>query len=170
MRSLMAMLRPKGADAEALYDAVVAEARRPGWYVDGGVPDSIDGRFAVLSTLAALTMIRLEDGGEDAARQAVALSERFIADMDAQLREAGFGDPSVGKQVRLMVGSLANRVDRWRSAKTGDSPWDDVVAFSVHRMEPVGEAAATFAAEACRRFDEGIGGRDDRSIIEGRIG
>lgn len=169
MRSLMAMLRPKGADAEALYGAIVAEARRPGWYLDGGVPDTIDGRFAVLSTLVALVNIRLEDGGEEAARQAVALSERFIADMDAQLREAGFGDPSVGKQVRLMVGSLSNRVERWRSAKAGDSPWADVVAFSVHRMESVDEAAATYAAEACRRFDEGLGGQDDRAIIAGRL-
>ena len=170
MRSLMAMLRPKGADAEALYDAVVREARQPGWYLDGGVPDTMDGRFAVLSTLIALTIIRLEDGGEDAARQAVALTERFIADMDGQLRESGFGDPSVGKQVRLMVGSLANRADRWRSAKAESSPWDEVVAFSVHRSEPVSESAATYAGEACRRFDEGIGGRDDRAVIEGRIG
>lgn len=169
MRSLMAMLRPKGADAEALYGAVVGEARQPGWYLDGGVPDSMDGRFAVLSTLCALTIIRLEEGEEDAARQAVALTERFIADMDAQLREAGFGDPSVGKQVRLMVGSLSNRVDRWRSAKEGESPWDEVVAFSVHRGEPVDEAAATYAAEACRRFDEGLGGRDDRAVIDGRL-
>nr|WP_294851577.1 ubiquinol-cytochrome C chaperone family protein [uncultured Sphingomonas sp.] len=170
MRSLMAMLRPKGADAEALYGAVVAEARQPGWYIDGAVPDDVDGRFAVLSTLCALTIIRLEDGGEDAARHAVALTERFIADMDAQLREAGFGDPSVGKQVRLMVGSLANRVDRWRAAKDETSPWDEVVAFSVHRSESVSEAAATYAAEACRRFDEGITGRDDRAVIGGRIG
>lgn len=169
MRSLMAMLRPKGADAEALYGAVIKEARQPGWYLDGGVPDSMDGRFAVLATLGALTMIRLEEGGEAAVRHAVAFTERFIADMDAQLREEGFGDPSVGKQVRLMVGSMANRTERWRAAKDGSSPWDEVVAFSVHRSEPVDEAAATYAAEACRRFDEGLGGRDDRAIIEGRI-
>ena len=32
MRSLMAVLRPKAPDAGALYDSVVAEARRPAWY------------------------------------------------------------------------------------------------------------------------------------------
>ena len=66
MRSIMAMLRPRGADAGALYDAVVAEARRPAWYREGAVADSMDGRFAVLSSLTALTILRLEDGGEDA--------------------------------------------------------------------------------------------------------
>jgi cytochrome b pre-mRNA-processing protein 3 len=115
MRSLMAMLRPKAPDAGALYDAVVAEARRPAWYREGGVADSLDGRFAVLSSLAALAILRLENGDEDAVRHSVALTESFIADMDAQMREVGFGDPSIGKQVRGMVGALASRVDWWPS-------------------------------------------------------
>ena len=62
MRSIMAMLRPKRADAGTLYSAIVAEARRPAWYREGGVADSLDGRFAVLSSLAALTILRMEDG------------------------------------------------------------------------------------------------------------
>src|SRR5512146_374352 len=80
MRSLMAMLRPKGADAGALYNAVVAEARQPAWYREGGVADTMDGRFAVLSTLAARATLRLEDGEEEAVRHSVALTESFIAD------------------------------------------------------------------------------------------
>ena len=36
--------------------------------------------------------------------------------MDPQVRQAGFGDPSLGKQVRMMVGSLAAKVDQWRLA------------------------------------------------------
>jgi hypothetical protein len=32
MRSIMAMLRPKGSDAAALYAALVADARHPAWY------------------------------------------------------------------------------------------------------------------------------------------
>ena len=43
MRSIMAMLRHKGADAGALYDAVVSEARRPAWYREGAVADSMGG-------------------------------------------------------------------------------------------------------------------------------
>ena len=49
--------QPRGAE---LFGAVVAEARAPAWYRDGQVPDTIDGRFAVLSTVAALTIVRLE--------------------------------------------------------------------------------------------------------------
>ena len=170
MRSMMAMLRPKGADAGALYDAVVAEARRPAWYREGAVADTIDGRFAVLSSLAALTILRLEDGSEAAVRHSVALTESFIADMDAQMREEGFGDPSLGKQVRSMVGALASRVDRWRDARLGLVEWDDAVRFSVYRGEPPeAEAALTYTNEALRRFNEVLGGKSDREVIEGRV-
>ena len=98
----MAMLRPKGADAGALYDCrcCARPGGRPGTAREGST-DTLDGRFAVLSSLAALAILRLEDGDEDAVRHSVALTESFIADMDAQMREEGFGDPSIGKQVRL---------------------------------------------------------------------
>ncbi len=171
MRSLMAMLRPKGADAGALYDAVVAEARRPAWYREGAVADTMDGRFAVLSTLAALTILRLEDGGEETVRHSVALTESFIADMDAQMREEGFGDPSIGKQVRQMVGALASRVDRWRDARGDNAEWESAVHFSIYRNEPPeAEAAVTFSSEALRRFNEGLNGVSDRDLMEGRLG
>ena len=170
MRSLMAMLRPKAPDAGALYDAVVAEARRPAWYREGEVADSLDGRFAVLSSLAALAILRLEDGDEDAVRHSVALTESFIADMDAQMREVGFGDPSIGKQVRFMVGALASRVDWWRRARSGELDWSDAVRLSVYHDEPhESEAAVTYSSEALRRFNEGLGGFSDRALMEGHI-
>ena len=170
MRSLMAMLRPKGADAGALYNAIVAEARRPAWYREGAVGDTMDGRFAVLSTLTALAILRLEDGDEDAVRHSVAVTESFIADMDAQMREEGFGDPSLGKQVRLLVGALATRVDWWRRARSGEMEWSDAVRFSIYRDDPpLAEAAVTFSSEALRRFNEGLSGFVDRELIEGRV-
>ena len=170
MRSIMAMLRPKRADAGALYGAVVAEARRPAWYREGGVADTLDGRFAVLSSLSALAILRMEEGGEEAVRHSVAFTESFIADMDAQMREEGFGDPSIGKQVRSMVGALASRVDRWREARAGNGDWADAVRFSVYRdVPPTVESALTYASEALRRFDEGLSGAADRTVIEGKI-
>jgi len=170
MRSLMAMLRPKGPDAGALYGAVIAEARKPSWYREGKVPDSLDGRFAVLSTLTALTILRLEDGGEDSVRHSVALTESFIADMDAQMRQEGFGDPSIGKQVRSMVGALAVRVDLWRGVRDSDSGWDEATRFSIYKGEPpADESAVTFAMERVKGFNEHLSGTPDRTVLEGAI-
>ena len=168
MRSIMAMLRPRRADAGTLYEALVAEARRPGWYLDGGVPDSRDGRFAVLATVVAIAILRLEQGGEEAARHSVALTEAFIADMDAQLRQEGFGDPGIGKQVRATVGSLASRVDRWRGTLAGEAEWSDSVASSIYRDEPADEAARTFAGDSLRRLSESLGGAGDAEVMAGK--
>ena len=168
MRSLFNRWRTPRNDAGPLYAALVAEARRPAWYVEGGVADTLDGRFAVLASLVALAILRLEGGGEEAVRGSVALTESFITDMDAQMREQGFGDPSVGKQVRSMVGALASRVDRWRHARAGAVEWADAVRFSVYRDAlPAAETAATYAGEALRRLDEGLSGASDETLLKG---
>src|SRR5688500_16036342 len=119
-------------DASPLYAAIIAETRRPDWYRDAGVPDTMDGRFAVLTSLLALADIRLERGAGEAQALGPRLAEAFIGDMDAQMRQAGFGDPSLGKQVRMMVGSLASRVECWRLAVEAVEPWDEVAAKSLY--------------------------------------
>ena len=135
--------RSSEPDGTALYAAIVAETRRKEYYLAAAVPDTIDGRFAVLSSLLALTDIRLGRGDASAKALAPRLAERFIADMDVQMREAGFGDPSLGKQVRMMVGSLASRVDRWKGAIERDGDWHDATVASLYRDSPPDEAAIT---------------------------
>lgn len=150
------------ADAAPLYAAIVAEARQPHWYRDAGVPDTIDGRFSVLTTLLALTDLRLERGGASGRALGPRLAEAFIADMDAQMRQAGFGDPSLGKQVRMLVGSLAAKVDRWRDAIDSDGAWDETVRASLHHGPGPEETQAALAAtqnwwrRLCRANDAAI--------------
>ena len=78
---------------------------------------------------------------------------------------------SIGKQVRMMVGALATRVDKWRQAREGRSDWNETVRFSIYRdSPPEAEAALTYSTEALRRFNEGLSGFSDRELLEGRIG
>lgn len=156
------------ADAGSLYAAVVGEARQPAWYRDIGVPDTLDGRFAVLATLLALTDIRLERGADSARELGPRLTEAFIADMDAQMREAGFGDPSLGKQVRMMVGSLASRVDRWRRAVEALEPWDEATRASLW-SEPPAEAAVQKGVDATREWWRRLQEAPDSALGAGRI-
>jgi len=155
-------------DAGALYAAIVAEARRPEWYRDAVVPDTLDGRFAVLTSLLALADIRLERGADDARAIGPRLAEAFIADMDAQMREAGFGDPSLGKQVRMMVGALASKVDKWRLAVEAIQPWDEVAGTSLYGDSP--PDAADKGVEATRDWWRRLQQAGDSAIAEGRIG
>ena len=155
------------ADAAALYAAVVAEARRPDWYREAGIADTLDGRFAVLTSLLALTDIRLERGADEARALGPRLAEAYIADMDAQMREAGFGDPSLGKQVRTMVGALASKVDKWRLAVEAIEPWDEVALASLYGDAPPPQAEAGIAAT--RAWWQRLQRAGDGSLIEGRI-
>lgn len=153
---------------QPLFDALVAEARRPHWYVEGKVADSIDGRFAVLASLLALATVRLERGGAEARQAAVALAERFVATMDAEHRQMGVGDPALGKLVRKLMTALGRRVEQWRRATAGESDWDETVGASLYR----GEADPPGAAHSGRELGalwRRLEASSDRRLAEGRI-
>jgi len=117
--------------ADALFDGITAIARRPHWYVEGGLPDDIDGRFAVLATITALVILRFEQGGEVGNPLSAALTGRFAEVMDSEHRELGVGEPTLGKTVLRLVGSLERRVDLWRSAKRDSASWVDAAKNSL---------------------------------------
>lgn len=111
-------------DGTALFDWATAAARQRDWYVEGSVPDTIDGRFAVLSTVIALCCLRLEQLGREGDSLSVALTERFADVMESEHRELGIGDPTLGKTVLKLVGALERRVDAMRPAVAGTRAWD----------------------------------------------
>lgn len=156
--------RPALADARPLYAALVAEARQPRWYVEAGVPDTLDGRFAVLSTVMALADLRLGNGGDVARGLSPRLTECFVADMDAQLQQAGLGDPTLGKQVRKLVATLAHKIERLRG---GDDR--DAIARALYGdVEPAPDhldKAAGYVAD----FRARLAASDDTQLSEGSI-
>lgn len=101
-------------EAAALYEAVVARARQPHWYVAGGVPDTIDGRFDMVAAVMSMVLLRLERDVDTAAELSASLAECFIEDMDGQLRQQGVGDIMVGKHIGRMMGMLGGRLGAYR--------------------------------------------------------
>jgi len=135
----------------ALFDALTAEARQPHWYVEGHVPDTLDGRFGVLATIIALVLVRLECEGESGDHISVALTERFIHVMESEHRELGLGDPTLGKTVRKLVGMLARRTELWRATCAGESDWFEATRESLYKEDaPAG--ALRHSAKALNEF------------------
>ncbi|HKH28922.1 MAG TPA: ubiquinol-cytochrome C chaperone family protein [Sphingomicrobium sp.] len=169
INALFARLTGGPRRGHALFDLAVAEARRTHWFLEGEVPDTVNGRFAVLATIVALITLRLEQGGEEGAQATVALTERMVETLDAELREMGLGDPTLGKQVRGLVGAVAGRVERWRALASSDSDWAVEVRRSLYLDEEPSPNGARHGESALRSLWQRLAetGLDDLS--EGRM-
>lgn len=149
-----------------LFAAVTTKARQPHWYVEGKVPDTLDGRFAVLATIAALVLVRLEGSGDAGNTLAVALTERFIEVMEAEHRELGLGDPKLGRTVRKLVSSLAWRTDLWRRSSAGD--WTEATRQSLYKSN-VTPDALEHSARALRELRNKLDRLNVSDLAEGRL-
>jgi len=146
LRFLFPRLTADPARGAELFRWVVGQTRTPHWYVAGGMADTVDGRFAMLATIAALVMVRIERDGDSDPETAAALTERFVEAMTAEHREMGLGDPKLGRTVRKLVGALARRVELWRSAISRDG-WVEAARNSAYGgQEPSADALAHTAA------------------------
>ena len=102
-----------------LWHRVVAEARDPDWYRMCGVADSVEGRYDMITLVLTLVMLRLEDAG-DMGPATARLTELFVEDMEGQMREAGIGDPTVGKKINGLMESMNGRVGAYRDGLRSD--------------------------------------------------
>jgi cytochrome b pre-mRNA-processing protein 3 len=168
-RFLFPRLTSRSQRGTALFKAVVNEARQQHWYLLGKVPDTIDGRFAMVATIAALATVRLEQGSDAAREAAVALTERFVDSMDSEHREMGIGDPAIGKKVRKLVGSLGHRVDLWRDALRDSECWTDVAGESLFDDSPQSPVGADHCGQHLRLFWARLCGLSDEDLAEGRL-
>ena len=89
--------RRKDPHAAEIYGAIVARARLPVFYQGFGVPDTLEGRFVVLSLHLFAVLHRLKAGGGQALQLAQELADHFTADMETVLREIGISDLKIPK-------------------------------------------------------------------------
>ena len=137
---------------DPLYRAIVAAGRDPDWYRAGGVPDTVDGRFAMVAAITALVLLKLEALGEQGREPAVRLTELFIDDMDASLRQIGIGDYVVGKHVGRMMGALGGRLGAFREAEGDSRAFREAVQRNIFHDSPPSEAALGWTVERLARF------------------
>src|SRR5947207_10307860 len=102
------------------YGRIVEHARVPGFFIEGGVPDTIDGRFELICLHAFLYLHRLKREQKRAARLGQRFFDTMFADFDRSLREMGTGDLSVGREVRRMAQAFYGRVAAYEQGLAGD--------------------------------------------------
>ena len=161
--------KPEAPDAAAeAYRAIVAQSRQPRFYADWGVPDTVTGRFDMISLHLTLLLHRLRSD-ESAKLFTQALVDLFFKDMDRSLRELGAGDLSVPKKIRKMteifyalMAGINEAIDR------GDQPGVESVlkrnVLADADTSHVAELAAYLFAQA-----DSLSGQPLDAIAGGRI-
>lgn len=159
----------QAAIALPLYNAVVLRARSEHWYLDGAVPDSVDGRFDMIAAVLSMVLIRLE-GDPAGAELAARLTEQFIDDMDGQLRELGVGDVVVGKHIGKMMGMLGGRLGAYRDTiDRAPDDFDAGLVRNLYRSTPPAPAALAHVRDSLIALHRALADRPVATLAQGQL-
>jgi cytochrome b pre-mRNA-processing protein 3 len=157
IRLFSARRRARFRAASTLYARAVAQARLSAFYASLGVPDTIEGRFDLLSLHVALLCRRLARVGPEGRDLAQALFDTMFTDMEQNLREIGVSDTSMGRSVKTLAKGFFGRADAYGRALAGDEAIDVVLQRNLYggaEVAPVAiEAMARYVDGAARQLD-----------------
>ena len=150
-----------------LWHRVVEVAREPQWYAQGGIADTVAGRFDAITVVLGLVLLRLERSA--AVRGETArLTELFVSDMDGQLRQSGVGDAVMAKHMGKLMSALGGRIDAFRAALA--EPDDAALSAAVERNITMIEGAdAGAVAREMRVIAAALAQTDDAALLAGAI-
>ncbi len=132
--------------AARLYGACLQASRRPGLFLGFEVADTLEGRFEMLTLHLFAVIHRLMHVPGDDRELARLLSETFVDDMDAALRETGVSDVAVPRRMKKLYRSFAGRVSAYKGALEGaDGELAAAIARNVY-PDQQGRAAEELAA------------------------
>ncbi len=141
--SLFRRRDPNAAIVDALYLAVSEASRRPAFYADLGVPDTVEGRFDLLTLHAVLALRRLNALPAPAPDLAQDLVDATFRHFDHALRELGVGDISVPKRMKTLAEAFYGRAKAYEEALAAPEP--DALAEALSRNLFAGRPAVAAA-------------------------
>jgi cytochrome b pre-mRNA-processing protein 3 len=153
---------------ERLYVSAVNQARREALYERMGVPDTVEGRFELLTLHVILLVDRLKDASDAGKDVRQILFDVYLSNLDAALREMGVGDLAVGKRMRKLGEAFYGRARSYGAAFEALPDLRLLEETVVRTLAPHGtaESARDLAAyvAGCR---ESLAAGDTRSTIAG---
>ena len=141
--------RRKDPHAAEIYGAIVARARLPVFYQGFGAPDTLEGRFVVLTLHLFAVLHRLKSGNAQAFQMAQELADHFTADMETVLRELGISDLKIPKKVRGLTASGAALLRDYEEAL---SRGEEAFTATIARTLPLEGTSADDAASCLSAY------------------
>lgn len=162
---------PRREAAFRLYGGIVEAARRPEFFLAGGVPDTLDGRFELVALHAVLVIRRLNADHEATKDFAQELFDAMFADLDRALREMGTGDLGVGKQVKRMASGFYGRARAYERALGDGDPaaLDEALRRNVYGTAQPSAAQVAALARYVRAAASGLEAQDVAALVAGEV-
>ncbi len=152
------------------YRRVVEQARQPGFFIECGVPDTLDGRFELICLHAFLYLHRLKRERPQAAPLGQRFFDAMFADFDRSLREMGTGDLSVGREVKRMAEAFYGRVAAYeRGLAADDAVLEPALARNLFGTAAPTQARLAAMAGYVRREAARLNRQGAAELLAGRV-
>ena len=101
---------------EKQYATLTTAARHPYLYEALDVPDTVMGRFEMLSAMLILYFRRTRASATSGQEIAQEIVDAFFEDVDHSIRELGVGDAGVPKRMKKFAGMFYGRLESYAAA------------------------------------------------------
>jgi cytochrome b pre-mRNA-processing protein 3 len=154
--------------AYRLYGRIVEAARRPEFFAQRGVPDTLDGRFELIALHASLVFRRLaaDSRARDFSQE---LFDAMFADLDRALREMGAGDLGVGKHVKRMVSGFYGRARAYERALGGAEKLEPALRRNLYGTTEPKEGDVAAVAAWMHSADAVLGAQKLETLLAGEV-
>ena len=145
MLNILRRTSPTARLVQSLHAALVNASRRPVFFRDYGVADTIDGRFDMVALHGWLILGRLRSAGR--ADLAQALSDAIFVAFDEALRDLGNGDMGMGPRMKKLGNAFNGRLHVYEAAAKDRTSLAEAIVRNVYRGAPGHEQAAAALAD-----------------------
>ena len=151
---------------DTLFARVAEASRLPALYIDGGIPDSFEGRFESLTLHVLLVLRRLRELPPPAAELAQEFVDACFAYLELGFRNGGVSDIAVPKKMKKIGQMFYGRVQAYEAALA--APGLDALAEALARNACAPAAAPALAAYA-RAAQEALATADLDGIMNREV-
>ncbi|WP_120496620.1 ubiquinol-cytochrome C chaperone family protein [Kiloniella sp. EL199] len=153
-----------------LYACLIEQARHKDFYENHSVPDSLDGRFDMITLHMFLVLHRLKTEKETTESFSQKLFDLMFYDMDLSLREMGVGDVGVGKRVKAMLQGFYGRLAAYEDAlQQGEKSLEDALVRNLYGTIEADQTSVQYMREYLIGQIECLKEQDIAQIMSGRI-
>ena len=154
-----------------IYAAAVDEARNLEYYTTAGVPDTVDGRFDMITLMVSLALNRIgriSKGGDVLGQE---IFDIMFADMDTNLREVGVSDEGMKYKIRKMSGSFMGCMRTYGQLIEGGATsdlWQEAISRNIFRSKDSIVPGSEVLAKRALEINSFMAGLSDDDFIQGK--